>query len=227
MNHAFLLLLFKRTITLFVLVEPISMIPVFLSSVRGCSLPLRRYYARSIGIAVTLSLLTASLAGGLVLNLLSISIPAMQVGGAVIMGLLAIAMVMGKESSFKGSYLARPDDAGTSSGAVIHNSPGHRSPVAHPVSIVPLAIPLLAGPASFSYVISNGWQVRDGLVITLVPVLIVGASCWLVYYLASSADHEANRVTLDLVERISGFLLISMSADLLATGLRALFPGLA
>lgn len=200
------LLTFKKAITLFALVEPVAMIPVFLASVKGRSVEDKQRYARAIGLAVAVALLAAALLGTTILGLLGISIAAMQVGGGVIMMLLAIAMVLGKESTFKGVPVAAEHmDA----------------------SVVPLAVPLLAGPAAFSYVISGSdWRSYPEALSTLIPILAVGLVCWVLYHVASRTDHDANRSTLDLVERIGGFLLIAMAVELMATGMKGLFPGL-
>lgn len=200
------LLIIKKTITLFALVEPVAMTPVFLTAVRGFAISDKHRYARDIAIAVTVSLLAAALLGTAILDLLGISISAMQVGGGVIMLLLAIAMVLGKESTFKGM-------------------PESGEPLT--ASVVPLAIPLLAGPAAFSYVISGSvWSTYIGVITTLVPIFIVGSACWALYHIASRTDHTANKTTLDLVERIGGFLLTAMSVELMAAGIKGLFPGL-
>lgn len=69
--------------------------------------------------------------------------------------LLAIAMVLGKETSFKG--MPTTDTHG-----------------AREASIIPLAVPLLAGPAAFSYVMANStWQGYMDLVHVVLPILIV------------------------------------------------------
>ena len=205
-----LALTIKKTIALFALVGPISMIPIFLAAVRDSDLREQTYFARTIGISVTLALLCAAFLGMPFLGILGVSLGAMQVGGGVIVLLLAIAMVLGKETSFKGSAPA--------SGTVGRHG-------AHEASIVPLAVPLLAGPAAYSYVMgSSSWTGYMDLVHILVPILIVGTSCWLVFYMACRGGKTIRQSRLDLVERVSGFILAAMAVEMIATGLRGLFP---
>ena len=197
----------KKTITLFALVEPIAMIPIFLAAAVELKQPDKMRFARTIALAVTVALLVATFLGMPLLSLLGISMGAMQVGGGVIVLLLAIAMVLGKETSFKGM------------------SPSPEEHAAGNASIVPLAIPLLAGPAAFSYVMANSaWHTSAELASVVLPIIIVGLLCWLVFRAATRAEREISKSTLDLVERIGGFILAAIAVEMMATGLRKLFP---
>lgn len=200
----------KKSITLFALVGPITMIPIFLAATEGLDLPGKVRFARTIGLSVTVALLAATFLGMPLLGLLGVSLGAMQVGGGIIVLLLAIAMVLGQETNFKGS------SAATNPGGVKE------------ASIVPLAIPLLAGPAAFSYVMGNSeWHGYIELVHVVVPILIVGVACWITFRTASQAQKQIRQSTLDIVERVSGFILAAMAVEMIATGLRGLFPALA
>jgi multiple antibiotic resistance protein len=197
----------KKTVTLFALVGPLSMIPVFLNAARNLDVNGKVRFARTLGISVIVALLLATFLGMPLLSLLGVSMGAMQVGGAVIVLLLAIAMVLGKETSFKG----------------MPPSPAERS--LEEASIVPLAVPLLAGPAAFSYVMANGaWSTWLELASVLLPILVVGLSCWLIFRAASRAEREIRTSTLDVVERVGGFILAAIAVEMMATGLRSLFP---
>lgn len=197
----------KKAITLFALVGPVSMIPIYLAAVDGLDPQAKLRFARTIGISVTVALLVAAFLGMPLLGLLGVSLGAMQVGGGIIVLLLAIAMVLGKETSFKGSPSAAIE-----------------TPVREAV-IVPLAVPLLAGPAAFSYVMGNStWHSYADLIHVVVPILIVGLSCWMTFRMAVHAGKRIRQSTLDVVERVGGFILAAMAAEMMATGLRGLFP---
>lgn len=197
----------KKTITLFALVGPITMIPVFLAAVEGFALGDKQRFARTLGLSVTIALLIAAFLGTTFLDLMGISIGAMQIGGGIIVLLLAIAMVLGKETSFKGATPPANGNAG------------------HEASIVPLAIPLLAGPAAFSYVMGNSaLRLEWDLVHILVPILVVGIACWITFHMAATAQRRIRQSTLDVVEKIGGFILSAIAIEMIATGLRGLFP---
>jgi multiple antibiotic resistance protein len=198
----------KKVITLFALVDPVAMIPIFIAASEGLDIAERVRFARSIAISVTVALLVATFLGMPLLAMLGVSLGAMQVGGGIIVLLLAIAMVLGKETSFKGTPFAdqqrKPD-----------------------VAIVPLAVPLLAGPAAFSYVMANSpWNNYVDLIHVVLPILIVGFSCWLTFRTACGAERQIRKSTLDLVERVGGFILAAIAVEMMAAGLRGLFPAL-
>lgn len=197
----------KKTVTLFALVGPVTMIPFFLAAAEGLDPPGKLRFARTIGLAVTVALLVASFLGMPFLGLLGVTLGAMQVGGGIIVLLLAIAMVLGKETSFKG---------------LPPGAENHQAPAA---SVVPLAVPLLAGPAAFSYVMANSvWKTYEDLAHVVLPIVLVGMSCWLTYRIACRAEQRIRQSTLDVVERVGGFILAAMAVEMMATGLRGLFP---
>lgn len=205
-----LILIIKKTVTLFALVEPLAVIPIFLESVKSLTESEKIRFARTVGLSVTIALLIAAFLGTPLLALLGVSLGAMQVGGGVIVLLLAVAMVLGKESSFKGSTSVSVSDSSQTA------------------TIIPLAIPLLAGPAAFSYVMSHSVVTElDDIVSISLPILIVGAFCWATFHISCKAEKAVRKETLDLVERIGGFLLAAIAVEMMATGLRDLFPILA
>lgn len=200
----------KKAVTLFALVGPVTMIPVFLASAEGLDAPGKVRFARTIGVSVTVALLVATFLGMPLLGLLGVSLGAMQVGGGIIVLLLAIAMVLGKETSFKGSPPAADGALAVPRGKA---------------SIIPLAVPLLAGPAAFSYVMANSaWHSYVDLIHVILPIVMVGLSCWVSFHLACRAEREIRQATLDLVARVGGFILATMAVEMMATGLRSLFP---
>ncbi|MDB5808685.1 MAG: MarC family protein [Betaproteobacteria bacterium] len=197
----------KKTITLIALVGPFSMIPIFLSSVRGLDYSGKARFALTIGVSVTAALFIATFLGMPLLGLLGVSLGAMQVGGGIIVLLLAIAMVLGKETDFKGS-------------SDIETKTGPRQ-----TAVVPLAVPLLAGPAAFSYVMANSaWDSIPDLFHVVVPIMAAGLSCWLTFRIASHPGSTIHQSKLDLIERVGGFILAAMAVEMMATGLRSLFP---
>lgn len=202
-----LALTLKKTITLFALVGPIGVIPIFLAAVENIGLRDKLRFARTVGVSVMIALLVAAFLGLPLLGLLGVSLGAMQVGGGIIVLLLAIAMVLGQETTFKGV------PAGVKTGET------------REVSIIPLAVPLLAGPAAFSYVMANSvWQEPAELIHIVIPILVVGGACWFVFRGAVLAGKAARKSTLNLVERIGGFILAAMAVEMIAAGLRGLFP---
>lgn len=205
------LILLKKTITLLALVEPFGLIPLYLQATAGLTGSAQRQYARLLGVTVAVALVVAGLFGAEILDLLGLSLGGMRVGGGIIVLILAIAMVLGQEKAVK-------QTAAEASAA--SNRQGH--------GIVPLGIPLLAGPGALSYVMSHGplHQAPDYALVVL-PGLIIGALTWATFHFATSTQHWLTPAKLNVIERLAGFLLAGLAIDMMAAGLKKLFPLLA
>lgn len=196
----------KKTVTLLALVDPLLAIPVYLSATKNLSERQTRTFAKTLGITVMTALLVAGFLGTYILSMLGVSLGAMQVGGGCIAFLLAIAMVLAKEEAVK---MSPAENAQASAGP----------------SLVPLAIPLLVGPASLSYVMaSSNLQHVGDLLHIITPAVVVGTATWAVFAFANKAGAWVTPSTANVVERISGFLLAAISVEMVAAGLKSLFP---
>jgi multiple antibiotic resistance protein len=205
------IILLKKTITLLALVEPFGLIPLFLQATGGLLPAMQRQYARLLGVTVAVTLVGAGLIGTEVLDLLGLSLGGMRVGGGIIVLILGIAMVLGQEKAVK-------QTAAETSAAVDKQGYG----------IVPLGIPLLAGPAALSYMMMHGplQQTADFMAI-VVPGLVVGAITWATFHFATRTQRWLTPAKLNVIERLSGFLLAGLAIDMMAMGLKELFPVLA
>ncbi len=204
-------LLLKKIVTLLALVEPFGLIPLFIQATDGQPTSSQRRYARVLGLTVTGALVGAGLIGAEILDLLGMSLGGMRVGGGIIVLILAIAMVLGQEKAVK-------QTAAETSAAADREGRG----------VVPLGIPLLAGPAALSYMMTHGAlnQVVD-IALVVIPGLTVGAITWATFHFAAKTQRWLTAAKLNVIERLTGFLLAGMAIDMMATGLKELFPPLA
>ncbi|OIQ84394.1 hypothetical protein GALL_338020 [mine drainage metagenome] len=204
-------LLLKKIVTLLALVEPFGLIPLFLQATGGLSVSSQRRYARVLGVTVTVALVGAGLIGAEILDLLGMSLGGMRVGGGIIVLILGIAMVLGQEKAVK-------QTAAETSAAADREGRG----------IVPLGIPLLAGPAALSYMMTHGTLQRlVDFSLVVIPGLTVGAITWATFHFAAKTQRWLTAAKLNVIERLTGFLLAGMAIDMMATGLKELFPPLA
>lgn len=205
MDFAFTL---KKTLTLLALVDPLLAIPLFISATTELDLESRYRFSRQLGMTVALALLAGGLFGLHFLSLMGVSLPAIQVGGGAIVFVVAVAMVMAKEETVK--YTAAESEQAASG-----------------PSIVPLGIPLLAGPAALSYVMATSriekWA---DLLPVILPPLLVGVVTWLSFRFASRGGGLLSHSTLKVIERLAGFLLTAIAVEMMAAGLKSLFPSL-
>lgn len=153
----------KVAVALFVLVNPLEGVPVFMARSERLPGPARARAAHTAAVAVTVIMLASLFVGRALLAGLGISIGAFMVAGGVLIFLIGVRMVFGT-----------PAMAGDGGAA------GDES-----FAIVPLAIPLLAGPGVISGVIvyatkgptGGGGTPEDDLLLSGI-ILAVGAATW-------------------------------------------------
>jgi multiple antibiotic resistance protein len=198
-------LVFKKLFTLLALVDPFCMVPVYLDAVNGQDLAQKEAFARALGLAVSVALLVVAVAGSTILDLFGITFGSMQVAGGLLALILAIAMVVGKEEAVKQGHCPKQVAS----------------------KIVPLAIPLMVGPAAISYTIANSrWTSLVDLPGLILPPVVVGAATWLTFQTSARAGNFVSATALDLIEKVGGFLLAAMAVEMVGTGLKGLFPAL-
>jgi multiple antibiotic resistance protein len=198
----------KKTLTLLALVDPLLAVPIFISATTSLSMDARKLFCRHVAIAVGLALLIGGLFGLNFLSFMGVSLAAIQVGGGAIVFVVALAMVVSKEETVK-------------------HAPAETERTSRVPSIVPLAIPLLAGPAALSYVMATSQITQAGdLIQVVVPPIFIGFATWLCFRLATKGKRFMTESTLSIIERVSGFLLSAIAIEMMATGMKVLFPGL-
>ncbi len=203
----------KVFIAVFVLVNPLEGIPIYLAKTQGMTNAQRLAIARTTSIAIAIILWVALAMGHVVLQLLGISVGAFTVAGGIIIFLIALKMVLGPSGG----------DLGGSSG-----------PADGSFAIVPLAIPLLAGPGPISSVIvysskgitGQGASLGDDLVLAGI-ILVVAAATFLSLAVADPARRLLGDTGINVFTRIAGILVAAIALGLVHEGLGMLYPALA
>jgi multiple antibiotic resistance protein len=200
----------RFVVTLTAVVDPFLAIPVFLILTATRGEEQRRALARTVALTVFIVLAVAAFIGEALLELIGASLPAFRVGGGLVLLLMALAMLNAQAGGVRQS---RAEAAEIEEGELR--------------GVVPLAIPLLAGPGA----ISTAIIATEGgpLVHQLVIVACIGVVCLVSWLTLRAADRVARRMGttgLNVATRILGLLLAAMAVQTMAAGLRALFPGL-
>lgn len=201
-------------LTLFVIVDPIAVAPMFAALTQGMSEKARRAAAiKGISVAAGVLLIFA-LFGDLTLRSLGISLPAFRIAGGVMLFILAVEMLFAHESGLRSTTTGEAAETTTRKD----------------ISVFPLGIPLLAGPGSMASIIlligaQSGDLVKQGAVIaTLMAVLLLS----LVMLLAASRIVGLLGVTgVNVVTRIFGIILGALATQYIIDGIRQAFPGIA
>jgi len=204
--------LFKVTIALFAIVNPIGSVPIFISATDGWSKQDRAKTAKTIALTVFIVLAISAFLGDKILDFFGISIPSFQVGGGILLMLIAISMMHGKQS-------------GTSQTPEEAQSLAERKVIA----IVPLSIPLLAGPGAISNMIIAAQQNSSfvGHLSLIVPIFIISTIIWLVLRLSVAISNQFGTIGINIITRLMGLILAAMAVEFVAHGLIGLFPKLA
>lgn len=189
-------------IALFAIVSPVTSIPVFLNLTSGATKEKRRVIALQTALVSGLTLFVAYFVGDIILKLLSIQMDAFRIAGALIIGAIAWSMVMGKK------------------GSAIEASPSG-------AAVVPLAIPMMAGPGAIATVIAIGNSDRGIVRIAdVIIILVLSILTFILLLAAQPIEHILGDQGLMVLTRIFGLLLLAIAVSTIMSALTSAFPGL-
>lgn len=198
-------------VTLTAVVDPFLAVPFFLAFTRAYDAADRSKLARVIALTVFLVLALAAILGDTLLSLIGASLPAFRVGGGLVLLLMALAMLNAQAGGVRQSQAeAQEFETGDVSG------------------VVPLAVPLLAGPGaiSTSIIAAEHGAVMHQLAI-VGCIAIVCLVSWIVLSRAHAIATHLSLAARNIATRILGLLLAAMAVQIMAEGLKGLLPGLA
>ncbi|MEI7574355.1 MAG: hypothetical protein RLZZ541_1120 [Pseudomonadota bacterium] len=203
--------LFKIGIALFAIVNPIGSVPIFISATDGWDRKEKLRTANVVAVTVFLVLVTSALFGDGILDFFSITIPSFQVGGGILILLIAINMLHAKQSHSKQT----PEEAKTMEERDV-------------IAIVPLSIPLLAGPGAIGSMIIAAQQSKTflGHIALVIPIAVVAFLIWLTLQLSSYIAGKLGTIGINIVTRLMGLILAAMAVEFIAHGVIGLFPAL-
>ena len=194
----------EATITLVVIMDPPGTVPVFLSLVGRRPRPARLRAARQ-AVLVSLGVISLFAVGGeAILSYLHIGIPALQGAGGLLLLLIALDLLTGREA----------------------NQPQAQDDVN--VALVPLGTPLLAGPGAIAATIVFVRQ-ADGRTGSYVALALAIVAVHLVLWICLRYSGELIRLIKDsgitLLAKIAGLLLAAIAVQLIADAVRGFVAG--
>ena len=201
--------LLKFFVLFLVIVEPVTLVPVFASLTEGASQAYRRRMAVK---AVTVSgivLTLFALGGAWFIRIMNISIDAFRIAGGVMLFLIALEMVFARES-------------GTKTTSEEKTEVQHRSDI----SVFPLAFPFIAGPGAMATVLLTFGTLQPGTVLTLglLGVIAVVLLITLLLMLLARTVMRVMGVTgAHVVSRLTGVVLAALAVQFMIDGLRGAF----
>lgn len=191
-------------VTLFVIMDPVGTIPVFLALTGGRSAASMRRAAWQ-AVAVSFGVIVAfAFFGQQILDYLNISLPALQLAGGLLLLLIALELLTGREQSIA-----------TGPGANVN------------VALVPLGTPMMAGPGAIvaTMVFTDSVDGVDAFLAVALGVVLVHVALWLSMRFSVPILRVIRESGVLLVSRIAGLLLSAIAVQLMADAVRAFVAG--
>lgn len=199
METSFLITAFA---TLFVVIDPPGIVPLFIALTRGMGPERRRAMALRGCLIASGLLIVFGLAGESILGFIGISMPAFRIAGGILLFLTALDMLFERRTQRREGQQAEPD---------------------HDPSVFPLATPLIAGPGAIASMIllvgqaGNGW----GGAMAIIGLMLVMMLVTFLFLLASPAlERMLGRTGTIVITRLLGMLLAALSVQFVIDGVR-------
>ncbi len=190
--------------SIFFLVDPFAVIPLFLVVTADDPEMVRRQTARRAAWTCAIVLTVFAVAGSLIFKAFGITLPAFKIAGGIILLQIGMEMLQGRQTGTKVSAVESQEGAAKED-----------------ASIIPLGMPMLAGPGAISTVmvlVGESHSIWQHVVIYSTIVLTSLVSFWIL----SGADRVRRylgETGLRILMRLMGLLLVALAVQFVANGL--------
>lgn len=191
-------------VTLFLVIDPLGLLPVFISMTQGLTKKRRSIALRASVVALCI-LALFGLAGESLLEFIGIGMPAFRISGGILLFLTAVEMLFNKRSQRREEQSEEEP----------HDDP----------SVFPLATPLIAGPGSMATMILLAGETHQEFNTTLVVIaamVSVLTIAFLLFLTASPAEKLLGKTGINVISRLMGMLLAALSVQFVLDGIRDL-----
>ncbi|WP_260703657.1 MarC family protein [Edaphobacter flagellatus] len=190
--------------SIFFLVDPFAALPTFLAVTAGADEARRRRIARKASLTALIFLSAFAVAGQYIFKMFGITLPAFEIAGGVILLLIGLDMLEAKRS-------ATQEASGDTEDAAKKEDAG----------IVPLGIPMLAGPGAIASVMvlvgqaQTMWQ----MVAILASIFITAVICYFVLGNSDKVARALGDTGIRILVRIMGLLLVALAVQYFVNGM--------
>ncbi|QCO70823.1 YchE family NAAT transporter [Buchnera aphidicola] len=201
----------KFFIGLCALVNPIGMIPIFTTMTNNQSFLERKKTNLIANFSASLILLISLFFGADILNIFGISINSFRIAGGILIISIAFSMISGQFiKKIKKTKDKKEENK-------LDN-----------ISVVPLAMPLIAGPGAISSTIvwSTYYSSWMNLFLCSLVIFLFSFVCWLCFEAAPCVVQILGKMGINIITRIMGLLLMSLGIEFIIIGIKSIFPGL-
>lgn len=196
----------KFFIAMIAIVDPLAILPVYAQMTADLQWSDKTRLARRVAVATVAALLVALYLGQYILSFFGISIASFRIAGGLLLMIMAFQLIY-----LPVAEQAEDDGSGSLDTRVV----------------VPLAIPLLAGPGAFSTVIvfsfrNDTWW-HYGLI--SLCILILGAITWITLHMAGRILRYVSATGIAITVKVMGLIMAAIAVEFIANGVRALITG--
>lgn len=193
--------------SLFVIVDPIAVIPAFLAITPTDTPAQRARMARLACVVMAAVLLVFAISGHWIFRLLGITLPALQIAGSIVLLLIALDMLRAQRSRV---HETREDTEAAAAKV--------------DVAVTPLAIPMLAGPGAISTVVLLRKQAIDLMqeLVLCVAILLVAGASYLILHYAAKGTRWLNPIAMRIATRVMGLMLAAVASQFMINALQEL-----
>ena len=202
-----------------VLINPFSALSIYLDLTQNHSTKEKRRIARTAALAVFIVIIVFALSGGILLKVLGISVGSFQVGGGILVLLIAISLMNGNDNPAKPKIDPNSEEHH-------HAQQVRRNEKA--IAVVPIAIPITIGPGGISTVIiySSAAKNYSDIALIIISGFLVSLICYLILIVAGRISKRLGTTGLTILNRIMGMMLAAISVEIIVAGLKSIFPQL-
>ena len=196
------------------ILNPLGKVPIWVEASAGCDAPVRIRLALLVTGTATCLLFAFLLFGRSILSFLSLDMPSFRVGGGIILLLIGLDMLRGRAVEVRTETQKDGKDALDRAKARFRDI------------VVPVSVPMLAGPGTITTVLLFGFRADDWLDRGLLAAALLGVMSLVLVILLLGHRIEAllGELVLSVQTRIWGLLLTAMAAQLILVGLGQSFP---
>ncbi|MBL1421093.1 MAG: MarC family protein [Alphaproteobacteria bacterium] len=212
---ALLAIVLPTFVTFFVVIDPIGLVPFYMTLTEGQSKKAKAKIARRSVVIATVILTIFALVGKNFLELLGISLSAFRIAGGILLFLIAVEMLFEKRTERRKKNVASETDDDE---AEDEDEDENRD-----VAVFPLAVPFLAGPGSMATIIllmskyEGQWQTQLAIYAVMLTCLL---TCFIMFRLSGKLDKIITPKVTRVATRLLGVLLAALSIEFILSGLR-------
>lgn len=197
--------------TLFSMMNPIGNLGIFAGMTADRDSGDAKRIAWTCAAAVAVTLIIVAWSGSLLLGFFGISVDSLRAAGGIIVLIIGLHMLFNK-SDHKHSAAELEDGKDRSS-----------------IAIVPLAIPIVAGPGAMAAVLVFSQQHNSivGKAEMSLVIVVIAALCGLLFHFAGPISKRLGASGMGVVTRVMGLILAAIAMEMLVAGLKGMLPALA